>query len=41
MKLTTLEKLVWSLEDMVHEVTVQDDIAVNARLAIQRMLDLS
>jgi quinolinate synthase len=41
MKLTTLEKLVWSLEDMAHEVRVQEDIAENARLAIQRMLDLS
>jgi len=41
MKLTNLEKLVWSLEDMVHEVTVQEDIAENARLAIERMLEFA
>ncbi len=41
MKLTSLEKLVWSLEDMVYEVTVPDEVAQKARLAIQRMLELS
>ncbi len=41
MKLNTLEKLVWSLEDMVYEVSVPADIAENSRLAIERMLELS
>lgn len=41
MKLNTLEKLVWSLEDLVYEVSVPADIAEKARLAIERMLDLS
>jgi quinolinate synthase len=41
MKLNTLEKLLWSLEDIQFVVTVPEDIAVKARQAIQRMLDLS
>ncbi len=41
MKLNTLEKLLWSLEDLQFVVTVPEDIAVKARKAIQRMLDLS
>jgi quinolinate synthase len=41
MKLNTLEKLLWSLEDIQFVVTVPEDIAVKAREAIQRMLDLS
>ncbi|MBT7210200.1 MAG: quinolinate synthase NadA, partial [Candidatus Scalindua sp.] len=41
MKLNTLEKLLWSLEDLQFVVTVPEDIAVKARQAIQRMLDLS
>ncbi len=41
MKLNTLEKLLWSLEDIQFVVTVPEDIAVEARKAIQRMLDLS
>ncbi len=41
MKLNTLEKLLWSLEDLQFVVTVPEDIAVEARKAIQRMLDLS
>jgi len=38
MKLNTLEKMVWSLEDMVYEVTVPEPIAGRARRAIERML---
>jgi quinolinate synthase len=38
MKLVTLEKLLWSLEDMVYEVTVPEDVAVKARHAIDQML---
>ena len=41
MKLATLEKMVWSLEDMEHEVTVPPSIAARARRAIERMLELS
>jgi quinolinate synthase len=40
MKLNTMEKILWSLEDMVYEVRVPEDIRVRAREAVQRMLDL-
>ena len=36
MKLTTLEKIVWSLEEMTHEVTVPEDIARKARVSIEQ-----
>lgn len=39
MKLTTLEKVLWSLEEMRHEVTVPPDIMNQARKSLQRMLD--
>ena len=38
MKLNTLEKMVWALEDMAPRVTVDPAIAAKARLAIDRML---
>ncbi len=41
MKLISLEKVLWSLEDLVYQIKVPDDIAAKARLAIQKMLDLS
>lgn len=41
MKRISLEKVLWSLEDMVYQVKVPDDIAAKARLAIQTMLDRS
>ncbi|MBM4044338.1 MAG: quinolinate synthase NadA [Planctomycetes bacterium] len=41
MKLNTLEKMVWSLEDMTYRVTVPPGIASKARQAIERMLALS
>ncbi|MBI3291987.1 MAG: quinolinate synthase NadA [Elusimicrobia bacterium] len=40
MKKITLEKVLWSLEDLQHEVTVPAKIAAKARRAIDRMLEL-
>lgn len=41
MKLHTLEKIIWSLEDMEHRVTVEPAIAEKARRAIERMLEIT
>ena len=41
MKLNTLEKILWSLEDMVYQVTVPEDIRVKAWNAIDKMLEIS
>ena len=41
MKLNSLEKMLWSLEDMVYEVRVPEDIRIKAREAIEKMLELS
>ena len=41
MKLNTLEKLLWSLEDLEYKVVVPEEIASKARRAIQRMLEIS
>ncbi len=38
MKLNTLEKILWSLEDMVYPVTVPAEVAGPARRAIEKML---
>ncbi len=38
MKLVTIEKMVWALEDMEYRVEVPSDIATKARGAIERML---
>lgn len=40
MKLTTLPKVLHSLETMTHRVTVPEDIASHARLAIERMVSI-
>ncbi len=40
MKLNSLEKMVWALEDMAPAVTVPGDIAAKALAPIQRMLDI-
>lgn len=40
MKLTTLEKVLWSLEEMKYEVTVPESVAGGARRAIERMLEV-
>ena len=41
MKLNSLEKMLWSLEDMVYEVRVPEDIRIKAWEAIEKMLELS
>lgn len=41
MKLNNLEKVLWSLEDMVYEVKVPEDIRVKAWNTIDKMLKLS
>jgi len=41
MKKITLEKILWSLHAMSEEVTVDPDVAVKARRAVERMIDLS
>jgi quinolinate synthase len=40
MKLNNLEKILWSLEDMVYEVDVPTDIARRAKRSIDRMLEI-
>ena len=41
MKLITLEKILWSLEEMAPEVKVPEPIRVNALKAVERMLEMS
>lgn len=41
MRLNTLEKVLWSLEDMKYEVKVPEDIRVKAKKAVDRMLQIS
>jgi len=41
MKLNTLEKMVWSLEDMEYRVTVPEEVRVRALGCIERMLAIS
>lgn len=38
MKKITLEKVLWSLQDMKHRITVPADVAAKARRAIERMV---
>ncbi len=40
MKYTTLEKILWALEDMVYEITVPEDIMNRARRSIGRMIGI-
>lgn len=40
MKLHTLDKVLWSLEDLQYEITVPEHIAKKAKLAIDRMLSI-
>lgn len=41
MKLTTLEKIYWSLQDMVYQVKVEEPVSSQAELAIDQMIGLS
>ena len=41
MKLNSLEKMLWSLEDMVYQVSVPEDIRIKAWSAIDKMMKLS
>ncbi|MCC5957363.1 MAG: quinolinate synthase NadA [Natronohydrobacter sp.] len=41
MKKITLEKVLWSLHTMTTQIEVEPEIAEKARLAVQRMIDLS
>jgi quinolinate synthase len=40
MKKISLEKVLWALEDMQYQVTVPEDIAGKARLALDRMIEV-
>jgi quinolinate synthase len=40
MKKTTLEKILWSLEDMCHRIVVPEEIASRARRSIETMLNI-
>ncbi len=40
MKLTTLEKILWELEDLEHRVTVPEEIIAKARRPIERMVEI-
>jgi quinolinate synthase len=40
MKLVTLEKILWSLEEMSPEVKVPEEIRLKAKLAVDKMLEI-
>jgi len=40
MKRTTLEKVLWSLQDMKYKVTVPEDIRIRALTSVERMLSI-
>jgi quinolinate synthase len=41
MKLISLEKILWSLEEMVFQVTVPDEFQNAARETVEKMLSIS
>jgi quinolinate synthase len=38
MKRITLDKVLWSLEDMQYKITVPDEIRIKAKRALDRMV---
>jgi quinolinate synthase len=40
MKLITLEKVLWTLQDMAPEVKVPEDIRIRAKKSVDRMLEI-
>jgi len=40
MKLITLEKVLWSLEEMAPEVKVPEEIRLRAKAAVDKMLEI-
>ena len=40
MKKITLEKVLWSLEDMKYQITVDEDIRIKAKASLDRMLEV-
>ncbi len=40
MKLMTLEKIVWAMEDMQYKVTIPKDIRIRAQKALDRMVEI-
>lgn len=41
MKLITLEKILWSLEEMAAEIKVPEEVRIKAKTAVDRMLEVS
>jgi quinolinate synthase len=41
MKMITLEKVLWSLHTMTTQIEVDPEVAEGARVAVQRMIDMS
>jgi quinolinate synthase len=40
MKLITLEKILWSLQEMAPQVRVPEEIRLRAKVAVDRMLEI-
>jgi len=40
MKLTTLEKILWSLQDMEFEIKLDEEIRKRAEASVQKMVEM-